>query len=82
MKRTPASQQTQPQTEIVIERREVIGTIELDPYGTENPIRAAFQLMGGYVAENVDHRQMMIQFTFEGRTFHFGVGAEKEDAES
>lgn len=40
------------QREIVIERREEIGTIVLDPYGTVDPIRAAFNVGTDYMIEH------------------------------
>ena len=61
---------------ITIERREVIDTIRLDPYGTVNPITAAMHSIGEWLPENIQSQSLSVEFAYGGRTFHVSVDAE------
>lgn len=59
----------------IIERREVIGTIEPDPHGSESAIAAAFLMAGQYLAEADigGPNDIALQFTVYGATFRASV---------
>lgn len=54
------------QREIVIERREEIGTVVLNPNGTVDPVRAAFTIGIDYMIEHGGGESIRLEFTFGG----------------
>ena len=58
----------EPQTEIVIERREVVGTIQLGGSGKPGLV-VAFEKMGEYIGENWSSGGIQLGFELEGRHF-------------
>lgn len=72
----PASRIMYPPFEpFTIERREVIGTIEPDPHGSESAIAAAFLVAGQYLADADigGPNDITLQFTVYGATFRASV---------
>lgn len=66
--------------EIVIERREIVGRVRMDPYGTVKPLVAAYQIIGEYLSEN-DTAGTQVEFIHFGRTYRAGVDPENDPNE-
>jgi hypothetical protein len=68
MARTSKSR-TAPPESIVIERREIVATIDLDPDATGSPIHAAFNVIADQMTEVRAGEGARYQFTYSGFTF-------------
>lgn len=64
--------QIEPPNEIIIERREVIATVTLDPHGREPAVKVAFDAVRDYIGHNADDG-LRLEFTFQGLRFGFTV---------
>jgi hypothetical protein len=78
---TKPSTRIHDQNQIVIERREIIGVVPLSSNGTENPIVAAYKLIGEHFSNSDE--PMKLSFDFAGHTFqasHEPTNQEKVDS--
>lgn len=66
-----------PQEEIVIERRERIGLIQADPYGSKPMIVAAFDLVGEWVDGGFQKGGVNATIVFEAYNHHFEIIVEE-----
>lgn len=54
---------------IEIVRREVVGTVNLSPFGTGKPLQTAFEIAANYIAENDSPNGVALEFNLFGSTF-------------
>lgn len=57
------------QSEIIVERREHVGIIYVDPNGYGSAIAHAFTMAGDYIAIEDTDRPVIIEFTAFGHTY-------------
>lgn len=67
---------------IIIERRDIVGEIVLDPYGTTSPLVAAYTYIAEYMSENDGQAAMSLEFNLYGRTFRAAVNEAPVDVRS
>lgn len=61
------------QNQILIERREVVATVELSPFGELPPVEVAFSAASNWIGEHYHTDPVRLEFEYGGTRWYIGA---------